>query len=1192
MKKNIKYLIVTLTCLLLVASLVSVAACDQQKTVTITLNYNYDGAANRTVQVNADGTFDLGSVPTRKGYEFAGWYTDGACSDGNEFAASSVTADTVLYAKWTPLAEQYTVTYDFGGTTEQYAVDSGSSHTVLDCTATPPTGRAFNGYKDGQGNVYQAGDSFTVNGDVTLTAQWERVYTLTFDFNGGESDIETEVKVKRNGSYVLPEAPINGNVLFAYWEDEFGGRYNAGQTITVTENMTFTARWSEPHDLGFDLNGGSGDVPEVQQYSNGYVVTLPEAPSYEGFFFEGWQDGINLYPAGGQFTMPARDVTLTAKWSAAVYVRFHYNSYGVTDRDVTQAVRKGDLATEITQPERQDHYFEGWFADSQCTLSFDFATTHVNDNVDLYAKWSHIYLRFTPAEQDGTNGWTVSGPSFQEVRYDKVFTNTQLASVPETLTLPTTYEGKPVFGITPGVEAFRYLANDGSAEVIGASPLRKVVIPNTYTEIADEAFFWCKSIQTYEFEQPSHIKRIGEEAFYQNDSLTEITLPESITELQSRTFAFCHELRSLDLSYLEITDIPQVFTYECKKLTEVKFPSTLKKIHAKAFYQTPLLQHLNLPEGLEYIGAAAFGNYSGSEEFALTGELWENYTSTRRPDGSFYEDYTGCHSELLDIVIPSTVQFIGDFAFAWHAKASKIEFVDGCPQLTHIGAYAFAFCKSVQSIELPANLKYLGYEIASVTETTLEFVANPGSYYDYDVMQLYGSVFESCESLTEIVLPEIVDYLPPRMFRNCKALQNVTFLNKDIQFFAAWRAFAGCTSLTAFTIPASVKLVADEAFAGCTQLQEVIFEQGSQCETIFNGVFKDCEKLTTIQLPATLHDIGGEAFKGCTSLQSVTLPDSLVNIGISGGTPLGEVFADTAITELHLGKNISNIAPYAFANMHKLERLDIAPESGMTSFRDFHDTTVNANVSYTFLNDENLQKLTINDNFGGFSLTSGIGALFGVGAFEGCVKFSEFAVSPTHKSMVAEDGVLYSRFDTVNSTLMAYPVGKSDDAYTVLSTIGDKDVSQIYYNAFRGNYHLKKLILPATVGQILNGAFREAQSLEEVEFAENSNLDKIGSLAFYMISTYPKTNGVYDVNVQPTKTPLRSVTLRCSTVPEMTLSNATLNGESISLTPFAYSTENAAFAIYVPDALVEQFKQADGWSTLAKFIKPLSEKAD
>ncbi|MCM1368588.1 MAG: InlB B-repeat-containing protein [Roseburia sp.] len=60
--------------------------------------------ADRTV-VHGNTTAEPDAEPTLSGYEFGGWYKTSACADGGEwsFATDTVTSDTVIYAKWTPI---------------------------------------------------------------------------------------------------------------------------------------------------------------------------------------------------------------------------------------------------------------------------------------------------------------------------------------------------------------------------------------------------------------------------------------------------------------------------------------------------------------------------------------------------------------------------------------------------------------------------------------------------------------------------------------------------------------------------------------------------------------------------------------------------------------------------------------------------------------------------------------------------------------------------------------------------------------------------------------------------------------------------------------------------------------------------------------------------------------------------------
>ncbi|MDE7454411.1 MAG: leucine-rich repeat domain-containing protein, partial [Clostridia bacterium] len=704
--------------------------------------------------------------------------------------------------------------------------------------------------------------------------------------------------------------------------------------------------------------------------------------------------------------------------------------------------------------------------------------------------------------------------------------------------------------------------------------------------------YWCNSVEHYVWEEGSQVTRIGEWAFYHNIRLQEISFPETAVEMGQRALLYCESIRSLDISRFTMTEIEECSFFGCHELTEVKLPATLKVIGAKAFFQCPKIAKLELPEGLERIEMGAFGNYSGDEVSALTGNLWENYISRKDENGNSYADFTDTWSRLTEISIPSSVTFIGDFAFAWHKNVTEITFEGNGKNLKHIGAYAFAFMEKITQINLPSTLEYLGGEVEyNEKGEATGFVTIAPVYGDYSVCRLYGSVFEGCKALTSIELPACLTYMLPRMFRDCSALKSVTFANEDVQYNGSWRAFAGCTSLEYFEVSPYATLIADETFMGCTSLKEISFGSDSRLETIYNGVFMDCTSLATISLPNTLKNIGGEAFKGCTSLTSITLPENLVNIGTPTRNSTldptwGEVFAGTKITELYLPKNVQYVTPYAFANMKELVTFTMDDDAILSGF-DIRPDSTNMRVSYTFYNDSKLQTVRLGKYYG---LTL-VGAPFGLYTFEGCDSLTAFEVSPLNTMLKADsDGVLFSNFTPSESVsgnaLVAYPYGKKATTYVIPDTFGQLPVKQIMYYAFSGNKYIENLYISANVETISNYAFYEARNIKYIEFKEGSKIKYIQQGAFAFMSSYPKTEkGQYDVNVNPTATPLVSIVIKSTQPATLTLTSNLALG--YTLNPFSYSTENPEFAIYVPAESVNAYKTADVWKDLADKIKPI-----
>ena len=126
---------------------------------------------------------------------------------------------------------------------------SGSQtvHKGMTVTLESPTkeGHLFKGWKDEKGNSYPAGEDgkvkITVTSAMTLTAVWEaRTFTVTYVLLNGKTRTETAAYGQ---NVTLGEEPRTG-YTFVGWKDS-EKVYHAGETITVTGDMTLTAEWKK-----------------------------------------------------------------------------------------------------------------------------------------------------------------------------------------------------------------------------------------------------------------------------------------------------------------------------------------------------------------------------------------------------------------------------------------------------------------------------------------------------------------------------------------------------------------------------------------------------------------------------------------------------------------------------------------------------------------------------------------------------------------------------------------------------------------------------------------------------------------------------------------------------------------------------------------------------------------------------------
>ena len=206
------------------------------RTVTIDTNGGKGGSGSQTVQKGTNVTLE---APTKEGHLFKGWEDEKGKSypaDADGKVNITVNENMKLTAVWE--ARTFTVTYVLlNGKTRTETADYGQNVTLGE---EPRTGYTFVGWKDGE-KVYRAGETITVTGDMTLTAVWDaRTFTVTYVLLNGETRTET---VDYGQTVTLVEEPRTG-YTFVGWKDG-ENVYHAGETITVTGDMTLTAEWKK-----------------------------------------------------------------------------------------------------------------------------------------------------------------------------------------------------------------------------------------------------------------------------------------------------------------------------------------------------------------------------------------------------------------------------------------------------------------------------------------------------------------------------------------------------------------------------------------------------------------------------------------------------------------------------------------------------------------------------------------------------------------------------------------------------------------------------------------------------------------------------------------------------------------------------------------------------------------------------------
>lgn len=538
------------------------------------------------------------------------------------------------------------------------------------------------------------------------------------------------------------------------------------------------------------------------------------------------------------------------------------------------------------------------------------------------------------------------------------------------INIPAIYNGLPV----------KAIANSAFANCTG---LTNVIVPNSVTNIGDSAFSGCTGLTSVVISD--YVTTIGLNAFSNCTGLTSVTIGSGVTSIGKSAFEGCTRLTKINYN----AERAKLVVYNCVfKNAGIDGEGITVNIGANVRL---IPNHI-----FSRAKNAATGNPKIINVIFAEGSVCETI-----------EDSAFCHcTELKSITIPDSVKSIKMNAFFDCMGLTSITIGNG---VTSIGEYAFYGCEGATNITI-------GNSVTNIDEYA----------------------FAGCTSLTSITIPNSVTTIGNYVFNACN---NVTSLSIGTGLTTISEyAFFGCTGLTELNIGGNITTIGRYAFSDCTGITSITI--GDNVTTIAACAFENCNGLISLTIGKGVTSIGGDAFYKCDNVnfKTVNITNLVAWCNISfGGACANPLYYGaglycngklvTKLTEENL-QGATKIGCHAFFYYNYLTSVSIPNSVTSIEHRAFYNccnltsVTIGDSVTsigiYAFVECEKLTSVTI-----GANVTS-----IGYEAFKSCSNIESITFKNTSGWWVSTSATATSGTDISSDDLILNAVTYLTNTYT------------------------------------------------------------------------------------------------------------------------------------------------------------------
>lgn len=249
-------------------------------------------------------------------------------------------------------------------------------------------------------------DSTQITQDTTVTAQYNvNTYTVRINPNGASGSTKTYT-VSYGQKWNVPSCPFSRT---GYNFTGYSGGYSAGQSITITGNITINCNWSaKTYTVTIYPNGASGSN-KTYSVAHGASWTIPSCPfTRSGYNFQNYRLNSTsgaAYSAGAKLTINS-NTKLYCIWVAKPKqsVTVHYKTGQGTARDVSTTIAPGSQKNfgKYYTAHSDGATTEYYPCDSSGKSVNTLTISNVNGSVSTYTVSYKIEYDYTPDKNSGT----------------------------------------------------------------------------------------------------------------------------------------------------------------------------------------------------------------------------------------------------------------------------------------------------------------------------------------------------------------------------------------------------------------------------------------------------------------------------------------------------------------------------------------------------------------------------------------------------------------------------------------------------------------------------------------------------------------------------------------------------------------------------------------------------------------------